>query len=315
MCTYNGAAYLPAQLQSLAAQTRLPDELIVCDDGSADASTEIVHAFAAQAAFPVRLYSNEQNIGSTKNFEQAIELCQGEIIALADQDDVWNPDKLARLENVFTAEPAVGLVFSDAELVDAALRPLGRRLSKVVGSDRAWRKLQKREQALRLLLPGWLVAGATMAFRTEFRSLALPIPADIAMIHDGWLALMIAAVARVCFIAEPLMCYRQHAAQQIGARVKEEQPVSMLGAARRFVYYGDMLKIVKTASARLQLKGGDEAAPALRELEIIGTHLQMRGQLPAGRLRRLPLVLRELLNLHYHRYGKGMLSAAKDILS
>src|SRR5216683_3439034 len=114
MCTYNGARFLLHQLESIAAQTRLPNELVVCDDRSADESLEIVRSFAKRAPFPVRLEINEKNLGSTKNFEKAIGLCQGEIIALADQDDVWKPRKLAVLEKTLEEHPEAGYVFSDA---------------------------------------------------------------------------------------------------------------------------------------------------------------------------------------------------------
>src|SRR5713101_1538304 len=97
MCTYYGARFLQEQLESIAAQTRLPDELVVCDDRSADGSVEIVRNFAKSAPFPVQLEINETNLGAIKNFEKAIGLCEGETIALADQDDIWKPQKLSRL--------------------------------------------------------------------------------------------------------------------------------------------------------------------------------------------------------------------------
>src|SRR3712207_5989304 len=94
LCTYDGARYLPEQLESLARQRRLPDELVVCDDGSADDTVDVVRRFADRAPFAVRLSLNPQNLGFVKNFEQAIRLCRGDLIALADQDDVWHPQKL-----------------------------------------------------------------------------------------------------------------------------------------------------------------------------------------------------------------------------
>src|SRR5438128_2977881 len=94
MCTYNGEQFLRDQLASIAVQTRPPDELVVCDDHSADATCEIVARFAASSPFPVRLHVNEQNLGSTKNFEHAIRLCEGDIIALSAQYDDWLPEKL-----------------------------------------------------------------------------------------------------------------------------------------------------------------------------------------------------------------------------
>src|SRR4051794_15860948 len=95
MCTYNGARFIGAQLASVAAQTRTPDELIVCDDRSTDETVAIVQKFADSAPFRVRLHVNEENLGSTKNFERAVSLCEGDLIALCDQDDVWLPEARA----------------------------------------------------------------------------------------------------------------------------------------------------------------------------------------------------------------------------
>ena len=74
MCTFNGRRSLGAQLDSIVAQQRLPDELVICDDGSSDGSIEIIRQFAESAPFPTRLVVNAKNLGSTKNFEQAISL-------------------------------------------------------------------------------------------------------------------------------------------------------------------------------------------------------------------------------------------------
>jgi len=80
LCTYNGEKFLAEQLKSIAGQTRLPDELVICDDCSQDATVDIVRGFAKVAPFSVRLLTNKTNAGSTKNFERAISLCEGDII-------------------------------------------------------------------------------------------------------------------------------------------------------------------------------------------------------------------------------------------
>src|SRR5712691_364539 len=159
MCTYNGALHLREQIDSIAAQTRIPDELIVCDDNSTDETVRIVSRFATSASFPVRLCVNEQNVGSTRNFERAIRLCEGDVIALSDQDDVWLPEKLRRIEDSFLREPGVGLVFTDAEVVDEHLRPLGYHLWESVGFDNNHRRLVRTGRVLDVLLPGWTVTG------------------------------------------------------------------------------------------------------------------------------------------------------------
>src|SRR5258706_6945784 len=94
MCTCNGAAYLADQLESIAAQSRLPDELVVRDDASVDDTPAVIQAFAARAPFPVRFERNADRLGSTRNFDGAIAACTGDLIALSDQDDVWHQDKV-----------------------------------------------------------------------------------------------------------------------------------------------------------------------------------------------------------------------------
>ena len=94
MATYNGSKYLREQLDSLAAQTLPPCELVVTDDGSTDDTLGILDRFRRRAPFPVHLHRNEQRLGYRDNFLKAAQLCSGELIAFCDQDDVWMPDKL-----------------------------------------------------------------------------------------------------------------------------------------------------------------------------------------------------------------------------
>jgi glycosyltransferase involved in cell wall biosynthesis len=128
LCTYNGERFLARQLASIQQQTRTPDELVVCDDCSTDSTIEILKDFAASAGFPVRIIRNEQNLGFVANFEQAIRLCQGDLIALCDQDDIWYPTRLERSQQEFAAHPEAGLVFSDADVMDDRDQLTGTRL-------------------------------------------------------------------------------------------------------------------------------------------------------------------------------------------
>jgi len=197
MCSYNGAKYLQEQLDSIIAQTRLPDELVVCDDSS----------------------SNEINLGPTKNFEKAVTLRNGDIIALSDQDDVWIPHKLGKLEKVLKEYPKTGYVFSNALVVDANLHPLGYTMwDRVSFTARQRRRFeQDARYQVEVLLKHNVVTGATMAFRTELRDWILPIPDQ--WIHDAWIALLASAAgARGIFIKEALVKYRQHYNQVIGGR-------------------------------------------------------------------------------------------------
>jgi glycosyltransferase involved in cell wall biosynthesis len=322
MCTYNGAEFLTAQWESILAQSRKPDEVVVCDDGSSDGTRSLLEQLAQQSSVPVTLRFNEQNLGSVKNFEQAIRLCTGEIIALSDQDDVWRSDKLQLIEDAFTQHSAAGLVFSDAKIVDENLEPLGKHMWAEVGFEPHRQKRLSRGRALEVLVTGWTVTGATMAFRSEFVNLSLPIPDGIAMIHDGWIALIIAAVAEVIAIDEPLIEYRQHGRQQIGAPARPEVKAPARGvqaietAYRRRNSSTDLHKTLETLEERLLAHAhAYDTRRALAFVSNYAFHLNVRANLPHRRLNRLPRILRELLTLRYHEYANGFKSAAKDLVS
>jgi glycosyltransferase involved in cell wall biosynthesis len=185
LCTYNGEKYLSDQLSSYLKQDRLPDELVICDDRSTDHTIEIVEQFAAKAPFPVHLHVNETNLGSTKNFEKAFQLCQGEIIVPSDQDDVWHPDKLKQMESALNHNPHVGLVFTDANVVDTNLNPLGYTLWQSIKLTPPKQRLVSEGKALSVLMKHNVVTGAAMAFRAQYRSLFMPIPTE--WVHDGLL--------------------------------------------------------------------------------------------------------------------------------
>ena len=322
MCTYNGAAFLPAQLQTIMAQSRPPDEIVICDDASTDNTRTLLEDFAAKSSIPVTLHFNEQNLGSIKNFERAITLCTGDVIALSDQDDVWRNDKLERFETVLNSSPTAGLVFSDADVVDENLKPLNRRMWDEVGFDIHKRKLVQMGRALEVLITGWTVTGATMAFRSRFVKLSLPIPDEIAMIHDGWIALTIAAVGDVVALEDPLVHYRQHARQQIGAPARKEAAPGLRGtqgietAFHRRNSSAELHKILETLEARLLAHANEfDTRKALAFVSDYTFHLTVRANLPQRRLNRVPSILRELLSLRYHEYANGFKSAAKDLVS
>lgn len=276
MCTYNGEKYLREQLASIAAQTHLPDELVICDDGSSDATVAIIEEFARTASFPVRLFRNPSNLRSTKNFEQAIALCEGDLIALCDQDDVWLPEKLERELAVMESDPALGGVFSDAELIDATSRSIGRRLWANVLFTR--REQIRFESGLwtDVMLRRNVVTGATFMFRASLRPLFMPVPAI--WVHDGWIAWMLLVHSRVTFIAEPLIQYRLHAGQQIGVealaqsslpfrrrleRGKREEPAKHVAMA------GDLEELRRNLLASQDARNRDTARRLQKKIDFL----------------------------------------------
>jgi hypothetical protein len=314
MCTFNGARFLDAQLASIASQDRPPDELIVCDDGSSDGSIRIVTEFAQRAKFPVRLVINETNLGSTKNFEKAISLCHGAIVALADQDDVWYQHKLARIEKAFLRSTETVLAFSDADLIDEESRPLGARLWCTFSFDRGEQTECAKGRALSILLKHPVVTGASMAFRRDCFDLLAPVPAT--QIHDRWISFLLAAAGKFEVISDPLMQYRRHKEQQVGPgpqTLRERMQRAKLTTAELYL---DEVERFQEFCQRLEERSAvfPYAAPALQEIERKISHLQHRARLPAVRIVRIAGVLRRILNGDYWRYSTGWSSIAKDLL-
>ncbi|QAU33635.1 glycosyltransferase family 2 protein [Janthinobacterium sp. 17J80-10] len=313
LCTYNGSRYLHSQLESIAAQSRLPDELVICDDASTDKTVEIISGFSQRVPFPVRLQVNPVNLGSTANFQQAILMCTGDIVVLSDQDDIWLPSKLSLMEQAFDKDEAVGAVFSDATLVDENLQPWGRTMWEHVGFTSGSQEKWTRGQRLDVLLKHVVVTGATLAFRSRYRELLLPIPTK--WIHDAWTALLISACAKVELIREPQILYRQHMQNQIGARrahlfARITEALNL----NRANYYGDEIARYSCAKQRLAQFPEVISPQSLSQLDAKLGHLRYRASLPKWRLLRLPFILVELLKLGYCKYSFGWQVAIKDLL-
>ena len=115
LCTYNGSQYLIDQLESLKKQTIRADEIIVCDDCSADNTIEILEKY--KDILNIKLFINNSTIGVTKNFEKAISLCSGDIIFLCDQDDIWESNKIEKMREAFNDEK-IGIAFCNGKIID-----------------------------------------------------------------------------------------------------------------------------------------------------------------------------------------------------
>jgi glycosyltransferase involved in cell wall biosynthesis len=315
ICTYNGARHLSAQLQSIAIQNRPPDELVVCDDGSDDGTSGLLYKFAAIAPFAMRVVENERNLGSTANFAKAIGLCAGDIIILADQDDVWHPDKLQRLEDAFAASPQLGLAFSDGELVDEQGHMLGQRLWQAVRFSRRERYDIQRGRGFDVLLRRNVVTGATLAFRSCWKHLILPIP-EVGWVHDYWIALMVSAVSSIQMIDDPLIDYRCHADQQLG--VLPRRTFAELWLRAQALSNSDIcLAVAEHCTDALErLRGNStnhQVCSAIEQLEAKIAHLRLRGNLPGQGWHRFAVVFDEIRHGRYFRYSLGLPSIVLDI--
>jgi glycosyltransferase involved in cell wall biosynthesis len=240
MTTYNGAPYIRTQLDSLAAQTRLPTELVIADDGSSDGTLSPVEDFARTAPFAVHIYRNPTRLGFRANFMHAIGLCKGDLISLCDQDDIWEPQKLERCVSLFD-DPTVMLVYHNADVM--------RNDGVVIGNLDSYAPPQPRNDPL--TIGPWLHGpGFTQVFRRTLaaytdlwaESIDEENPED-RLVHDKWFPMLATVLGVIAYIHEPLAKYRQHGANTLGwGGLREPFLKRLVGAAgpayQRYAYEG-----------------------------------------------------------------------------
>jgi hypothetical protein len=309
--TCEGAPFLAEQLASLRAQTHGDWRLLIRDDASRDGTPALLARWIESEPRAELVTDGRGRLGAAANFGALLEVAHergARFVALADQDDVWEPDKLERelacAQAEHGAEPR--LVHSDLALVDAALRPLHPSFMRYAGL----RHLES--AALPSLLVQNFVTGCTCLADRALLEVALPVPA-CAVMHDWWLALCAAATGRLRCAPGTTVRYRQHARNQIGAvslaatldpRRRRRSPFSA-EAAREFRATLDQARALRERLSDLCARA--EAPPrAAASLELVraycalfepgsGRLARVRGALQLGVRRQDPL--RQLLLL------------------
>lgn len=195
LASYNGERFIGEQLRSALAQLGGEDEIVVSDDGSTDRTREIVASIGDRR---VRLVENKTGRhGVNANFENALRHSSGEVVFLADQDDVWLPGKV---EACMKALERNDCVIHDAIITDGELHPTGETFFRMVGAGRG-------------VLRNWIhngYLGCAMAFRRRLLNLALPFPEHMPMYHDIWLGTLAGIRFRVEFIDFKGIMFRRH---------------------------------------------------------------------------------------------------------
>jgi glycosyltransferase involved in cell wall biosynthesis len=314
LCTYNGARYVGEQVRSVLEQSRPAAELVIADDGSTDGTLDVIEATIADyrhrhpGTVPVvRVLDGPPPRGVAANFGRALSACTGDLIALSDQDDVWHPDRLERLVAAFDELPDATLLHGDARLIDAEGADLGTTLFATLGVSAEERARVASGRAYDALLRRNLATGATTILRASVRDQALPIPPD--WIHDEWLAIVASVTGRVAIVDAPLTDYRQHGANQIGARRPTIPDLLSRLREPREPRNSRLLRRAETLVVRLRGLAGVSAAD-LAAAEQKLEHERRRSALPRVRAARVGRVLRAARRGDYARFGLG----AKDVL-
>lgn len=274
LCVHNGERYLREQLDSVLAQRGANLEIIALDDASTDASAGVLHEYAARDP-RIHCFANERNLGATRSFEHAMSLARGTLIAPCDQDDVWEPDKLAKLLDVLGD---ADLAYCDSAYIDDAGTFTGTHVSDDID-------MQSGHDPLEFLFAN-SVSGHAALMRREVFEAARPFPPGA--FHDWWLALCAAARGGIVFLPEPLVRFRRHAAavSTLGRDRKGRRPPS-----RNRLWLEHRYAII-SAHAHSQLHGHIEAQMLLQALDaardtnhsapLLRALWQLRDALPGG---------------------------------
>ena len=257
MTTYNGEKYLEEQLNSIYAQTRLPDEVVVVDDGSRDGTVEILKRYRER--YGLIYYVNEKKLGFNQNFGKAIGLCTGDYIALCDQDDVWFSQKIEKSLRCLQSIECPGiptLVSSQCQDIDENRRLLPKKFPL----EDTWNYYDTL----------WGInnsQGCCFVFNRVLAELILPIPKDKEVIFDMYIALIAAMMGVKYNMATPLMYYRHHQSNAIGRVSKESRTLKYRLRVNKYslIHYPDFI-------------------PCNERFDLIGfVYRKFRDQVPAER--------------------------------
>jgi glycosyltransferase involved in cell wall biosynthesis len=203
LASYNGEKFIQEQLGSILNQLSDNDEIIISDDGSTDATKNIILSFSDPR---IKLLANEaiikngqpDNYRVTRNFSNALIHATGDIIFLSDQDDVWVEYKVKEILKVFENQN-IGLVVHDAWVVND---------QDNVIADSYFNTLRSGSGFLKNMFKNTYL-GCCMAFRKSILAESLPFPENL-IAHDMWIGFMAERLGNVQFIDQKLVKFRRH---------------------------------------------------------------------------------------------------------
>ncbi len=202
MATYNGEEYLRLQLDSILNQTYKNIEIVICDDCSTDGTLKILNEYEKKY-LNIHVYKNEANLGFVKNFEKAISLCNGEYVALADQDDIWLPEKL---EVLYNSIEKYSVICSSYKIIDDKNNIISENHSHRI--DTRKKIVKNRLDKFKTLLFTNFVTGCTILMKRDFINKIFPLPTNC--YHDWWIGLIASYYKELKYIDIPLILYRHH---------------------------------------------------------------------------------------------------------
>jgi hypothetical protein len=314
---YNSARYLGETIDSILAQTRPPEQIVVGDDGSTDASLQIVHDAierSKQLGLDIEwtiLDSNRYGIG--KNMDRIVAACRHDVIVVCDSDDISLPFRFDHVTKQLADHPDVYLIATDSEVIDGAGNPKAPSLIATRNVSETERAQLCSDQAFRMLNRRFAAEGAATAYRRQLVEQIPPRPEHI--IQDMWFALMAAAMTRFLYDERQTIKYRVHASNTTGgvrqrSASEKWQMLFEHGAARNARLLARAEDVLEGVRAL-----GDEVPSWVRQLaEESARHERTRAAYPHNRVRRLPHVIKEASSGAYARSARGNKDVLLDLL-
>lgn len=300
LAAYNGVKYLPAQADSLDRQLWRDYRVLWQDDGSTDGTDAFLQARSANNARWQPGAEQGKHLGAAGNFFSLLRQSDAPYAALCDQDDVWAPDHLsALLDAMQKAEASCGsdfplLVYSDAAAIDAD----GKLLYPSVCLHQGWKR-----DALNLkeLIVQTNAIGCTMLINRPLRDLITAHLPTEPVLHDWFIAMTAASFGGAAFVSMPLVDYRQHGNNAIGASTAS-LPARAMGALRRGTAVRARIELTyRNAACFLRTYGADlpEASADILNDYLATEHMP--------KLRRIFVVQREGYRMQNPLFRLGQL--------
>ncbi len=214
LAVYNGEKYLKEQIESILNQSVKDIKILIRDDGSTDNSAEIISFYCDKYPNKISSIVGLPTGSAIGNFSKLLKNCDSDYIMFSDQDDVWLPDKI---EKTLAAMQSAEQMSENPILVHTDLKVVNQNLDEIAPSFFEFQKLIQKDITLPKLLVQNYVTGCTIMINRALREKCGEIPGECIM-HDWWLALDAVLFGEIICINEPTMLYRQHDANQVGAK-------------------------------------------------------------------------------------------------
>ena len=312
LTVYNGEKFLQNQIDSFLSQTLLPNEIIISDDCSSDKSMDILENYKSNNNVDIKVFRNDYNLGFTKNFQNAISKCNGDIIFLSDQDDVWYKNKIETVVRKYKENPNIFLIIHDADLVNE-------NLEKTNLTALSQTKLGFSNTDV-------FIQGALTSFNKVLIKYLVPFPQNL-LGHDGYIHFIARNLGTRMVIKDKLQMIRRHSNNTSDwvanslKKINKFDVVKKQFFSKRVINYNDRLiqvdqviKIINNDIENDHIFSKDFLIKSLHELKKEKLALEKRNLIENKNFLKKKIIAFELLIKNQYKYFNGLWSFLRDLI-